>query len=229
MTLTPGTPKPASRTSAPHEPFLTWAIEARQRLKLALPPLRKTNTGQRITQSRRLALLRRILTDHEPPLRSRVAGCLMLLHAQPASRIVRLSVNDITKDDDGTVQTRLGEPSTPVPEPFASLLLRAAGERENTQTATNPAARWLFPGRRAGQPLHVDTLHPCIRELGIPSAATRLAALHQLVPQAPTPVVAQALGFCYHTTRRHNTGTSRPYTHTARLVQLITRKLDLAR
>jgi hypothetical protein len=185
--------------------FLAWAIEARQMPKLALPPLRATNTGQRITQNRRLALLRRILTDDQPPLRSRVAGCLMLLYAQPATRLVRLSVDDIDQDDDGQLRIRLGEPPTPVPEPFASLLLRAVNERENMHTATNPAARWLFPGRRAGQPLNVETLRTCIRELGIPAAATRVAALRQLVLQAPAPVVATALGFCYHTTHRHNT------------------------
>ena len=184
--------------------FLTWAIEARLMPKLALPPLRQTNTGQRITQNRRLALLRRILTDEEPPLRSRVAGCLVLLYAQPVSRIVRLTVDDVILGDEGQVRIRLGDPPTPVPEPFASLLLRAVNERENTHTATNPDARWLFPGRRAGQPLNVDTLRTCIRELGIPGSATRVAALRQLVLQAPAPVVATALGFCYHTTHRHH-------------------------
>jgi hypothetical protein len=64
-------------------------------------------------------------------------------------------------------------------------------------TAANPASRWLFPGRRAGQPLQPKTLLPLIHELGIPAQATRIAALRQLVLQAPAPVVADALG--YHT------------------------------
>ena len=88
--------------------FLTWAIASRLMPRLALPPLRTPNTGQRITQSRRLALLRRILTDDTPPLRSRVAGCLMLLYAQPVSRIVRLSIDDIIQDNDGQARIRLG-------------------------------------------------------------------------------------------------------------------------
>jgi hypothetical protein len=199
----------ASHKRATHT-FLAWAIETRQMPKLILPPLPATNTGQRITQNRRLALLRRILTDENAPLRPRVASCLMLLYAQPATRIVRLSIDDVDTDDDGHLRIRLGEPPTPVPEPFASLLLRAVNERENMNTATNPAARWLFPGQRAGQPLNVETLRECIRELGIPAAATRVAAtrvaaLRQLVLQAPAPVVATALGFCHHTTQRHNT------------------------
>lgn len=184
--------------------FLTWAITSRLMPKLALPPLRTPNTGQRITQSRRLALLRRILTDDTPPLRSRVAACLMLLYAQPASRIVRLSIDDIVQDGDSHLRIRLGEPPTPVPEPFASLLLQAANQRENTHTATNPNARWLFPGRRAGQPLHLSTLRTHLHQLGIPSTATRVTALRQLVLQTPAPVLAKALGFHYHTAHQHN-------------------------
>lgn len=184
--------------------FLTWAINSRLMPKLALPPLRTPNTGQRITQSRRLALLRQVLTNEQLPLRSRVASSLMLLYAQPASRIARLSIDDIIQDDDGQVRIRLGQPLTPVPEPFASLLLRAANERDNMHTATNPDARWLSPGRRAGQPINVGTLRTHTRQLGIPSTATRVAALRQLVLQAPAPIIAKALGFHYHTTHRHN-------------------------
>ena len=73
------------------------------------------------------------------------------------------------------------------------------------RTATNRDARWLFPGRRAGQPLTLDTMAPLIRALGVPTLPGRLAALRQLVLQAPAPVVAQALGFHHHTTQRHHT------------------------
>jgi len=184
--------------------FLTWAIDNRHMPKLTLPTLRAPHTSKPITQSQRLTLLRRILTDDRAPIRSRVTGCLMLLYAQPASRIVGLTIDDIIQDDDNQVRIRLGEPPTPVPEPFAGLLLQAVSQRENMQTATNPGARWLFPGRRAGQPLNAATLQPLIRELGIPSTATRVAALRQLVLQAPAPVIAKALGFHYLTTHRHN-------------------------
>jgi hypothetical protein len=50
-----------------------------------------------------------------------------------------------------------------VPEPFAALLLRLAANRENMTTATNPTARWLFPGQRAGQPLNAGTLREELR------------------------------------------------------------------
>jgi hypothetical protein len=64
-----------------------------------------------------------------------------------------------------------------VPEPFATLLLQATAQRDNLQTATNPGARWLFPGRRAGQPLNVNTLTQLVRDLGIPALASMPSGL----------------------------------------------------
>jgi hypothetical protein len=129
-------------------------------------------------------------------------GCLVLLYAQPVSRIVRLTVEDIIRDG-AEVLLRLGDPPTPVPEPFASLLLAAASQRQNMSTATNPSLRYLFPGRRAGQPINPYTLYPAMRELGIPTQAARTSAIRQLVLQAPAPVIAQALGYHPNTTHRH--------------------------
>jgi hypothetical protein len=68
----------------------------------------------------------------------------MLLYAQPLTRILTLTLDGVLRDDGG-VTIRLGEPPAPVPEPFASLLLRHARRRLNLTTAP---ARWLFPGRR---------------------------------------------------------------------------------
>jgi len=62
-------------------------------------------------------------------------------------------------------------------------------------SATNSGSHWLFPGKRAGQPLHPRTLLPLIHELGIPAQATRVTALRQLVLQAPASVIADALGY----------------------------------
>jgi integrase len=139
----------------------------------------------------------------------------MLLFAQPSTRIARLTIDDITQDENGQVFIRFGEPPIPVPEPFAALLLQAAAQRDNLQTATNPHARWLFPGRRAGQPLSVSTLIQLVRDLGVPGLASRTAALRQLVLQAPAPVVAQALGFHHTTTTRVATETGTPWSHYA--------------
>ncbi len=194
--------------------FLRWTMATGHLPTLELPRLPITRAAP-ITQHRRLELLGQVLTDDHRPLRSRVAACLMLLFAQPATRIVRLTVDDITRTDDGGVFIRFGQPPTPVPEPFATLLLQATAQRDNLQTATNPGARWLFPGRRAAQPLNVNTLTQLVRDLGIPALAGRTAALRQLVLQVPAPVVAQALGYNHATTTRVATEAGTPWSHYA--------------
>ncbi|MEU6369436.1 hypothetical protein ABZ876_27755 [Streptomyces sp. NPDC046931] len=62
-------------------------------------------------------------------------------------------------------------------------------------TATEHASRWLFPGRRAGQPLHPDILAALLNDIGIPTTAGRTAAIRQHVPEMPATVVAEALGY----------------------------------
>jgi hypothetical protein len=194
--------------------FLRWAMTTGHLPRLELPRLAISRAAP-ITQHHRLDMLGQLLTDDHRPLRSRVAACLMLLFAQPATRIVRLTIDDLTHTDDGSVFIRFGQPPTPVPEPFATLLLQATTQRDNLQTATNPSARWLFPGRRAAQPLNVNTLTQLIRDLGIPALAGRTAALRQLVLQAPAPVVAQALGYNHSTTTRVATEAGTPWSHYA--------------
>jgi hypothetical protein len=73
--------------------------------------------------------------------------------------------------------TLLRKIPTPVPEPFAGLLLAAASQRQNMSTATTPSLRYLFPGRRAGQPINPYTLYPAMRELGIPTQTARTSPL----------------------------------------------------
>ncbi len=184
-------------------PFLTWAVKTGHLPRLTLPPVKASPGGTPITQQRRLGLLRRALTDSQAPVRTRAAACLTLLFAQPPGRIVRLTIDDIIHGDDGQILLRLGDPPAPVPEPFAALLLQLAASRQNMNTATNPATRWLFPGRRAGQPLHPATMAALLGEFGIPTRAALTATLRQLVLQAPAPVIAQALGYHRNTAHRH--------------------------
>ncbi|MBM0278076.1 hypothetical protein JM949_23330 [Micromonospora sp. STR1s_6] len=143
--------------------------------------------GAVITQQRRLALLRRFTTDDHADVGTRTAACLLLLYAQPLSRIQDLTTADVL-DHDGELSIRLGDPPAPVPEPFATLLRQLVD-------AAGPPPALLFPGRLAGQPVAYTTLHNRLRALGFPIKEGRVAALRQLVLQAPAPVVADALGF----------------------------------
>lgn len=180
--------------------FLLWCGETRLTRRFTLPTA-QIRQAATITHAHRVKLLGQILTDANAPLRSRVAAGLLLLYAQPVSRIVRLTLDDIVQDDD-QVFIRLGDPPSPVPQPLAAMLLDYAADRTNTRTATNPGATWLFPGRRANQPLHPEHLADLVHQLGVPTVAGRGAAIRQHVLDMPAPIVAEALGYHHVTTTR---------------------------
>lgn len=94
--------------------FFVWAMSDGHMPYLDVPQ-RARKQRPPISRHRRLALLRRFLTDDQIALRTRVAACLLLLYAQPISRLVRLTVNDVAHHDDGTVTLRPGTPPTRCP------------------------------------------------------------------------------------------------------------------
>ncbi|MGH3770824.1 MAG: hypothetical protein ACRDRW_05420 [Pseudonocardiaceae bacterium] len=108
-----------------------------------------TRNPSPLSRQQCLATIHRLLTDNDIPLLTRVAATLMLL-AQPLTRMPQLTTDDILHHD-SQISIMLGDPPTPLPEPFAELLDKHIDNRLNLTTATNSNARWLFPGRRGGQ------------------------------------------------------------------------------
>ena len=60
----------------------------------------------------------RVRTSEPIPVTGRIAGLLILLYAQPATRIARLTTSAVINDGN-TTKIRLGDPPTPVPAPLA--------------------------------------------------------------------------------------------------------------
>jgi len=176
--------------------FLTWATET-GRIPAADVPVVRFAKGTAITQEQRIALVRRFALGDDLPLHMRAAACLLLLYAQPLSRIVRLTTSDVTRGDDGQVFLQFGTPPAPVPEPFSAMLeeLAAAGAGQDC----------LFPGRNPSQPRNYRAFYLALRKAGLPMRDTRTSALRDLVIRAPAPVVADALGFHQTTTHRQHT------------------------
>ena len=80
-------------------------------------------------------------------------------------------------------------------------------------TATNRHSLWLFPGRRAGQPMQPDAFAALVNNIGIPTVAGRASAIRQHVLEMPALVVADALGYHPVTTAKlaaQAAGTRRP-------------------
>ncbi|MEV0292147.1 hypothetical protein [Nocardia sp. NPDC050710] len=180
--------------------FLLWCMNSQltRQFRLSAPAVKRRPP---MPPEERIELLGHILTASDQPLRSRAAAAIVLLYAQPLTRVVRLTIDDVIHDGD-LVLLRLGEPASPVPEPVAEILLAWIDSRTNMNTATNRDSRWLFPGRRAGQPMHPETLGRLLKALGVLNVPGRTSAMRQHVQQMPAPVVADALGYHHVTTTK---------------------------
>lgn len=106
------------------------------------------NVGEAMSQNQRRTLLRQLILDHDGALVPRVTACIRLLCAQPLIHIRAITLDDIVRDEHGAIALRLGDPPSPVPEPFAPLLLQLAAQRPETASD-----RWLFTGRTISRPL----------------------------------------------------------------------------
>lgn len=180
--------------------FLLWCMNSKLTRPFRLPSA-ELNRRPPMPPQERIELLGRILTAADQPLRSRAAAVIVLLYAQPLTRVVRLTIDDVVSDGD-RVLLRLGDPPSPVPDPVADILLAWIENRTNMNTATNRDSRWLFPGRRAGQPMHPSTMGDLLKALGVLNVPGRTSAMRQHVQQMPAPVVADALGYHYVTTTK---------------------------
>ena len=176
--------------------FVVWAT--RNRL---LPPLRvprrTASTAPIIAQDERLKLLAMLL-DPEPTSRllpaAPLVGVLLLLYAQPVSRILQLGLDDVSETPEGT-SLRLGHHPSVLPAPVAALLNEHLNSGRNVNTAANANSPWLFPGYAPGQPLNASTTMRMLREAGVHIRGGRNSALRQLVQDMPPAVAAQALGY----------------------------------
>lgn len=173
-------------------PFLHWCMDQQLMRRLAVTRPWAENPAP-ISQNARLTMIRDLLTGENYLLVERVASMLVLLYAQPVTRIARLAVADVLQEPEG-VFLRLGTPLSPVPEPFAGLLLRLLQDPPDVGTTTNRDSPWLLPGGRVGQPMTANYIRKRVSRAGVPNVFARTAVLRELVLQAPAPVVAGMIG-----------------------------------
>ena len=190
--------------------LLAWAKKARLNRSVHIthqqaPPSRS------LTQQQRLAWLQELLTGDSETLPYRVAGTLLLLFAQPLTRIAALRTSAIATIGND-VQISLGQEPIPVPQPFADMLIHHTGSRPNLRAAGGIATSpWLFPSVRPGRHVAPQVLRERLERLGIDLLGARNTTLQSLVGAAPPPVVAELLGYSYATTQLHAEIAAQPW------------------
>lgn len=204
--------RPQARRRLPG--FLRWAQpRGLTRLDATYPP-----AGDPISfvgDDQRWGVARRLLADDAVEARDRVAALLLLLYAQPAARIIRLTRASIQVDDH-EVRLRLGEDHVLLPPPLSELIQRLP-EQVPTGMARNlvNGDLWLFPGRSPGHPMSPTTMSARLRKLGIEPRATRNTALLQLGAELPSLVLADLLGVHINTAERWNAAAGARWTNYA--------------
>jgi uncharacterized protein YidB (DUF937 family) len=135
-----------------------------------------------------------LLHDDSLKPEDRLAGLLVLLYAQRASAISRLTLGHVQAAD-GQVRIRLGREPVILPEPLGTLTMQlAATRRGHAAIGDQGTSPWLLPGGQPGQPISAFQLTERLRQLGIRSGQSRSAALFQLATDLPAAVLARLLG-----------------------------------
>jgi hypothetical protein len=178
-----------------HHPgnFVRWA--ARQRLTgLAFPAKRWQGPTSALDDQARWQVARRLLHDATLSTRDRVAGLLVLLYAQKATVISRLTT-DCLDTAEGTVRLRLGTAPITLPGPLADLALElVGGHRGHATIGAGDPSPWLFPGGRPGRPVSAGHLRQRLEALGVQPRQARNTALFQLAAKLPAALLARLLG-----------------------------------
>jgi uncharacterized protein YidB (DUF937 family) len=183
--------QPTHRTDAGN--FVRWA----RRHKLTRLDFAATRWGGPsgvIDTEARWEQARWLLHDDSLKPEDRLAGLLVLLYAQQASAISRLTLGHIQAAD-GQVRIRLGREPVVLPGPLDALVLTlSATRRGHAAIGDQGTSAWLFPGGQPGQPISAFQLTERLRQLGIRSGQSRSAALFQLATDLPAAVLARMLG-----------------------------------
>lgn len=185
---------PATRYGA--RPVLTWASAHRYApAEIAIPYQPQTPPQDFIADDERWRHARHLLTDDTIPAVDRLAGLLLLLYAQPASRISLLRLEHITRREDGHTEVRLGDEPIVLRPPLDDIAHQVLAARTGRfRLGHHDQHPWLFPGGTPGRPMSAPHLTRKLKKHGIAPRAARNTALIDLASQIPAAVLGKLLG-----------------------------------
>ena len=105
----------------------------------------------------RYAQLATILERRETPVWVKSATVLLLICAQPVSRIAAIRLDALRTDDSDGLWIRFADAEVELPPPLADPVTALLAHRPNMNTAANRTSQWLFPGVTAGH--HLSLIH----------------------------------------------------------------------
>ncbi|GAA3872472.1 hypothetical protein GCM10023084_26790 [Streptomyces lacrimifluminis] len=188
---------PALRSSV--RAFLHWTSRRGNTRPLTAPINNGDFTVHVIAQDQRWTLVRRLVQDDQLSTADRAAGLLLLLFAQPASRVTLLTTEHVTDDGD-KVTLRLGQKPAELPAPLDDLIRQLVRQRQGRAvTVPLEEPKWLFHGAYPGQPLAPSALCDRLKTIGIRPRVARNTSLMEIASELPAYVFSRLLGFHQNT------------------------------
>ncbi|MFD9069099.1 hypothetical protein [Streptomyces lasiicapitis] len=179
--------------------FLHWTSRHHHTRALTAPFYTSSLAADIVAADTRWRLVHRLVHEPDIAIRDRTAGLLLLLFAQPPSRICALTRDDV-QDDGLTLRLRLGTHPVEIPPPLDSMLRELMRYPVSKAHRLEPGpSRWLFPGARAGRPVEPVSLSRRLKALGIRPRPARNASLMDLAAELPAFVFSRLLGFSEQT------------------------------
>ncbi|GAA4421423.1 hypothetical protein GCM10023169_14350 [Georgenia halophila] len=176
---------------------------------------RTARTAPHLTQDKRLAWIRELVTGTAESLPYRVAGVLLLLYAQPLVRVAELKLSNTVLTPDGIAS---GSPTPRSPSRSRSQACsRSTSRRARTSAARTATATGSFPAPVPGDTSPRRRSWTALRDLGINLRGARNRAMRDLVSEIPAPVVASLLGYSDQVTQRHAQAAATPMAQYAAL------------
>lgn len=172
--------------------FLVWLRQSRINTTLRVTDPPRSPPSVTVSDSQRWAAVGRLLHDDTIRRKTRIAGLLTLLFAQPLSRIVALRSSQISISDDHAVHVVFAAIPIQMP-PLLDDLIREHLEQQCESRYTPSHTGWLFPGRLPGTHLSTENIRTQLVAVGVKPYEHRKAALFQLASDMPAPVLAELL------------------------------------
>ncbi|SHH52321.1 hypothetical protein [Streptomyces sp. 3214.6] len=137
----------------------------------------------------------RCLNDSALPLDVRVAAALVRLYALPLTRIVELTEDHISRDQEHTYLAVNQHPFV-LPPKLARLI------DDQLRHSTTAGRRYLLPGQSPGRSRNPLGLADTLRHHGLPARAARNTAMMDALADLPPMVIADLLGIHPKTAER---------------------------
>ena len=173
--------------------FLIWTRQTG--LNSALTSTYQSSSEPQVTMSDddRWAHVNTLLHDETIRLHTRIAGLLMLLFAQPITRICAMRTDQVDTSSPDNVLVTFEATPIEMPEALAELIRTHLSRRGQASYVSHDNG-WLFPGGIPGRPLVTKTIRGQLVDRGIRPHSARHAALFALSGQVPHMILAQSLG-----------------------------------